>query len=154
MNAISPARRSITMLRPAELSWWLWLASAVLLAAWLAGTAWAFWALLSLCAFQVAWFRVREGRFAAFPVQVRIAYGLLIASTAWEPLHWLAYVPAIGTWAQVIFGYCALARILSLLPWNRREALTWGLVARTFLTPPATGSILQAPWAPAPHGLS
>jgi hypothetical protein len=29
-----------------------------------------------------------------------------------------------------------MARVVSLLPWNRAAPLTPGLVARTFLTPP------------------
>jgi hypothetical protein len=137
MSAIPYPRGRVTRLQPRDFGWWCWLASAVLLAAWLAGAAWALWALLALCIFQVAYFRLREGRFGAFPVQVRIAYGLLIACTAWKPLHWLAYVPTVGTWAQVVFGYCALARLLSLMPWNRREPLTWRLAWRTFAAPPA-----------------
>lgn len=142
MTAIAPAR--LTMLRPADFGWWLWLASAILLAVWLAGVAWAFGALLALSGFQVAWFRGREGSFDAFPVQVRMAYGLLVLCTGWEPLHWLAYVPAVGTWAQVVFGYCALARLLSLASWNRREPLSWALVWRTFTAPPTAGSVVHA----------
>jgi hypothetical protein len=144
MSTVPHARRSVTMLQPWDFGWWCWLASAVLLAAWLAGAAWAFWGLLALSAFQVAYFRRLDGRFGAFRVQVRVAYGLLVAITAWPPLHWLAYVPAIGTWAQVIFGYCALARLLSLMPWNRGEPLTWRLVWRTFTDPPTSGAAPRA----------
>jgi hypothetical protein len=52
----------------------------------------------------------------------------------WEPLNWLFWLPAIGTPAQVLFGYCTLARCLSLMPWNRREPLSTELVRRTFLS--------------------
>jgi Na+/pantothenate symporter len=46
----------------------------------------------------------------------------------WTPMNWLFWVPAIGTLAQVLFGYCLLARCLSLLSRNRRAALSWHLV--------------------------
>jgi hypothetical protein len=36
----------------------------------------------------------------------------------------------------VIFGYCLMARMLSLLPWNRTEPITADLVRRTFLSRP------------------
>jgi hypothetical protein len=126
-------------LRLSDAGWWCWVASGLLLAAWLAGAGWAFWSLLVLTGLQIVGFRLADGRFAAFRVQVRIAYGLLIVCTAWEPIHGLAYVPAVGTWAEVIFGYCALARLLALMPWNRDERLTWRLAWRTFAAPPAHG---------------
>ena len=92
---------------------------------------------------QIIHFRWREGRFSAFSVQVRIAYTAMLLLALWEPMRWLFWVPAIGTPAQVLFGYCTLARCLSLLPWNRTEPLTWKLVRRTFFSPPVKGSILQ-----------
>jgi hypothetical protein len=61
-------------------------------------------------------FRLREGRFSAFPVQVRLAYTGLLLVSLWGPMNWLFWVPAIGTIAQVLFGYCTLARCLSLRP--------------------------------------
>jgi hypothetical protein len=84
-------------------------------------------------------------------VQVRIGY-LLLLLLAWPaPMQWLFWVPTVGTWAQVIFGYCTMARLVSTLPWNRREPLSWPLLTRTFLSPPVRGNILQghAPLQPA-----
>jgi hypothetical protein len=43
----------------------------------------------------------------------------------------------------VTFGYCTLARCLSLLPWNRSEPLSFALLRRTFLSRPVKGSVLQ-----------
>jgi len=88
-------------------------------------------------------FRLREGSFAAFPVQVRLAYTAILLVALWTPMNWLFWIPAIGTPAQVLFGYCALARCLSLLPWNRREPLSRRLVWRTFAAKPVRGNILQ-----------
>ncbi|EWS58357.1 hypothetical protein Y694_03766 [Methylibium sp. T29-B] len=109
------------MLMYRELSWWYWAVTAALLIAGLAGWAGAFHAATALSALQVLHFRWREGRFAAFPVQVRLAFTGLLLLAAWPPMKGLFWVPAIGTTAQVLFGYCLLARGLSLLPWNRRE---------------------------------
>lgn len=126
-----------------EISWWYWAVTATLLIIGLAGRFEAFYLATALGALQIVHFRLREGSFAAFPVQVRLAYTALLALALWEPMNWLFWVPAIGTPAQVLFGYCSLARCLSLLPWNRREPLSADLVRRTFLSRPIRGSVLQ-----------
>jgi len=91
----------------------------------------------------VVHFYLREGHFTAFPVQVRTAYAAMLLALR-GPMNSLLRVLAIGTLAQVLFGYCALARFLSLLHGNRREPLSWPLVWRTFASPPVRGNILQA----------
>lgn len=127
-----------------ELSWRYWAASAVLLIAGVVGWTPAFGLVLLLSAVQVVHFALRERSLTSFPVQVRIAYlGFLAVAVGIPPLRWLIWVPTIGTPAQVLFGYCFLARTLSLLPWNRREPLSWRLVWRTFVSPPVKGAILQ-----------
>jgi hypothetical protein len=131
------------MIQPKEIAWWYWTVTAVPLIASVAGWSAGFDLALLLSAVQVAHFRIGEGRLIAFPVQVRIAYFAILAITRWPPLHWLIWVPVVGTPAQVLFGYCFLARALSLLPWNRREPLSWGVVWRTFASPPVKGNILQ-----------
>jgi len=137
------------MIEYKEMSWWYWTVTSVLLIAGLAGRFEAFYIAIALSAVQIVHFRLREGNFMAFPVQVRIAYTLLLLAALWQPMNWLFWVPAIGTVAQILFGYCTLARCLSLLPWNRRESFSWGLVWRTFTTPPVKGNILQGlPAAP------
>jgi hypothetical protein len=72
-----------------------------------------------------------------------VAYTGMLLLALCGPMNWLFWVPAIGTPLQVMFGYCALARCLSLLPWNRREPLSWRLVWHTFSAPPVKGNILQ-----------
>lgn len=131
------------MIQYREISWWYWAVTSILLIAGLAGWFAAFYLAVILSTIQVVHFRLREGSVSAFPVQVRIAYTALLLLALWEPLRWLFWVPAIGTPAQVLFGYCTLARCLSLLPWNRHEPLSWRLVWRTFVSRPVKGSILQ-----------
>ena len=41
-----------------------------------------------------------------------------------------------------VVGYCPLARLLALAPWNRKEALTAALVRRTFLSRTGSGGVL------------
>jgi len=60
-----------------------------------------------------------------------------------EPMRLIYWIPAIGTWAQLIFGYCAMARTVSLLPWNRKQPFSLGLLSETFLSRPVRGNILQ-----------
>ncbi len=79
----------------------------------------------------------------AFPVQVCNAFTGLLVLALWAPMNWLFWVPAIGTPAPVLFGYCTLARCLSLLPWNRQEPLSWRLAWRTFTSRPVKGNIPQ-----------
>jgi hypothetical protein len=80
---------------------------------------------------------------AAFPVQVRLGYLLLLLIALPETFQLIYWFPTIGTWAQVLFGYCAMARMVSLLPWNRKEAFSFTLLQRTFLSSPVRGNILQ-----------
>jgi hypothetical protein len=46
------------------------------------------------------------------------------------------YVALACTLALVIFGYCPMARLLSLLPWNPYEPITMDLLRRTFRSRP------------------
>jgi hypothetical protein len=126
-----------------RLSWWYWLVTACLLAAGVAGYPSGFAAAIGVTVFQLVHFTVREGSIAAFPVQVRFWYLMLLLVAFLEPLRIIYWIPTIGTWAQLIFGYCAMARCVSLLPWNRHESLSVDLVARTFLSRPVRGNIMQ-----------
>lgn len=131
------------MLMYREVSWWYWAVTTVLLFLGLAGDDRWFAVAIALSAFQVAHFRLREGNMAAFPVQVRLAYTAMLVLFLWPPVSLLYWIPAVGTLAQVLFGYCTLARCLSLLPWNRSEPFSLALLRRTFLSRPVKGSVLQ-----------
>lgn len=126
-----------------SLGWWYWLGTALLIGASLFGFAPAGAAALALCTLQLAHFALLERNAVAFPVQVRAAFLAMLLAGAWEPLRVLHWIQFFGTSAFVLFGYCLLARLLSLLPWNRREPLTGTLVTRTLLSPPQRGNVLQ-----------
>jgi len=132
------------MLVGKSINWWFWLATAVLLTAYLAGMPAAREVAMALLVAQIAYFRLRDGSFMAFPVQVRVAYlALLVAGMAphMVVLHW---IQTIGVWTEVLVGYCLLARLLALLPWNRKIPLTVGVVRFVFFSAPGRGNILHA----------
>jgi hypothetical protein len=120
-----------------------WAAIDVLLFAGLGLGADAFYAAIALSLVSTIHFALRERSIAAFPVQVRITCSAILCLALWRPLHELFWLPALGTLVMVLFGYCRLARCLSLLPWNRREPLSWRLLRQTFLSRSVKGSVLQ-----------
>lgn len=126
-----------------SLSWWYWGMTAVLLVSGLSGRTEAFWLTAVLSALQIVHFRLSEGAFLAFPVQVRLVYTTFVSVALLPAMQWLFLVIAVGTIAQVLFGYCLLARCLSLLPGNRTERMSWKKVWRTFVSRPVKGSVLQ-----------
>lgn len=131
------------MINYKELSWWYWLLTACLLSAGVAGYPIGFLLAIGLTVFQLAHFTLRERGMTAFPVQVRFWYFMLLLAALPEPMQILYWVPVVGTWAQLIFGYCTMARCISLLPWNRDERFSAGLLKKTFLSRPVRGNILH-----------
>ena len=132
------------MLEYRAISWWFWLVTVGFLTAALS-SAWPTGFLLALgfTVFHLVYFALRENSVTAFPVQVRLGYLLLLLIALPENLQAIYWIPTIGTWAAVLFGYCTMARMVSLLPWNREEAFSLGLLKRTFLSAPVRGNILQ-----------
>ena len=134
---------TVWMIDYRELSWWYWLATAGLvltgLTFWPPALTWT----VLLSAVQALHFLWRERSITTFPVQVRFAYTLMVLAFLWEPLQPLLWIPAVGTVAQVLVGYCVLARCLSLLPSNRTRPFSIQLLLDTFLSRPVRGSVLQ-----------
>ncbi len=131
------------MIEHKDVGWWYWLASAGLLTYGVAGNPVGFVAAIGLTVFQLIHYVIREKSFVAFPVQVRFWYLVLVMTAFYEPLQWVYWIPAIGTWAQVIFGYCLLARSISLFPRNRSEPLSAALLQKAFFSRPVRGSVQQ-----------
>lgn len=135
------------MLDYRSIAWWYWLASAGLLTAGMAG--WPFGATrgflyaIGLTLVQLVHFAWRERSLVAFPLQVRLGYLLLLLICLPPAMWWLYWLPLLGTWAQVLFGYCLMARMVSLLPWNRQQPFNLALLRQTFLSAPVRGNILQ-----------
>jgi hypothetical protein len=143
LGSAEEGRRKMFMIHYRSVSWWYWLLTAGFLTAGVFGWSTGFLLAILLVIIQLIHFAILEQSLTAFPVQVRLGYLLLLLFAAPEPLQWIYWIPTVGTWAQVIVGYCAMARTVSLLPWNRSESFSLDLLKRTFLTPPTPGNILQ-----------
>ena len=123
-----------------RLIWCLWLVTWLFLLAGLAHRRWYEVVVLFSIAHALLFLALTRFRVAAFPNQVRIAYVIWVALGTYVPggviLMWIT---TIGLATNLFFGYCPLARMLYLLPWNREEKLSWSLVWRVFSTPPVAG---------------
>lgn len=81
-----------------------------------------------------------------FPVQVRLAYFAWVAIGTYLPfMEVLMYITVVGLAANLFLGYCPLARMLYLLPWNRAEPVSLDLLKRVFLSPPRAGKFTPPP---------
>lgn len=125
------------------IGWWYWLVTVCLLTAGVLGWQTGFLLAIGLTLFQLIHFIMRERSLTAFPIQVRVGYLLLLLVALPVKLQLIYWIPMIGTWAQVLFGYCTMARMVSLLPWNRNQAFSVDLLKRTFFSAPVRGNILQ-----------
>lgn len=82
----------------------------------------------------------------AYPVQVRLVYVLWALVGTYVPhMTFLMYIATVGLIGNLFFGYCTLARMMYLLPWNREERFSLDLVARVFTTPRTEGRFRPAP---------
>lgn len=81
----------------------------------------------------------------AFPVQLRITYLIWVVVGTYVPhMVILMYITTIGLASNLFIGYCPLARMMYLLPWNREESFSFGLLKRVILTPPVPGRFKPA----------
>lgn len=131
------------MERTKTVAWWYWLVTVAFLVVAVTGNPLGLYAAVSLCSVQVFHYGVRHRSVAAFPVQVRIAYlGLLLLSQA-PGGQIILWVQLLGTTAMVTVNYCLLARVLSLMPWNRDAPLTKDVIISTLFSAPVAGSVQE-----------
>lgn len=130
-----------------DIGWWYWLVTGLLLTVAIVGAPIGFdlaiGLAIALSIIQIVHYYLREGHLAAFPVQLRIAVLLLLLLAKLDPTGLVVWVPLTGAVARVFFGYCMMARMISLLPWNRGVPLSVALLGQTFLSAPKRGNILQ-----------
>jgi hypothetical protein len=126
-------------------TWWAWTITTALLIAGLSGYPWAFVAAMAITAGQGLILLVRDRSAAAFSVQLRVAYLILLLISYPQSMRWLYWLPAVGTFALIVFGYCLLARVLSLLPWNSNESYSMDRLGRTFFSAPDLGRVKSKP---------
>lgn len=134
------------MLEWRKLEWWYWLVADVLLmlALWLQRE----WMVVAIAFNLLQWLHIlfRRQSVVHFASQVRLGYLLWLLAGLLPGLFWMHWIQVAGTTAMISVGYCPLARMLSLLPWNRAQPLTRQLLVRTFLAPPHSGSIRDNPY--------
>ena len=75
------------------------------------------------------------------PVQVSLAYMLLLISDVFLPLHIIYGMQIVGTTALLLFDYCFLARSLMLMPWNRSRKLDVSLIRKVYFSKPVDGRV-------------
>jgi hypothetical protein len=131
-----------------------WAVTAPLLAAHLAGVSGAWAAVLVLCAVSIVYYALRLRSVRPFRVQARMGFGAFVLLGALPVVGWwLMWVPLCGTTAQLLFGYCPMARMLQLMPWNLGSLPSWRDVREVALRTPGNEgllSFLRAPRAVAP----
>jgi hypothetical protein len=131
------------MIEYKDIGWWYWLVTAIFLTVGILGNDLGFILAIGLTSFQLIHYIIKEKSIKAFPVQVRFWYLILLLVSLPDTMQWLFWIPCIGTWAQIIFGYCAMARMVSLWSWNRQEVFSLKLLNKTFLSRPVKGSVQQ-----------
>jgi hypothetical protein len=137
--------RRVLYMKMDDWTWWAWTITTALLIAGLSGYPLAFIAAMAVTAGQGLILLVRDRSVAAFSVQLRVAYLILLLISYPPSMRWLYWLPAVGTFALIVFGYCLLARVLSLLPWNSNESHSMDRLRRTFFSAPDIGRVTSKP---------
>ena len=109
------------------LTWWYWVASAGLIGIWLLGFEMALEGALALTFVHAMHMSIASYP-GSFQTQIPIGYLLLLIAGMWEPLRVVHWAQLVGTITMVVVGYCPLARLLTLLPWNRDEPFSLNLL--------------------------
>lgn len=88
-------------------------------------------------------FLIWSPHIVSFPMQVRIGYLALLLVGQLPYCRWINWIQLVGTTALLTLDYCPLARMLSLMPWNRTQPLSWNYFRRAIFSMPVAGSIIQ-----------
>jgi len=119
-----------------------WAVTAPLLLAGLGGVAWATPAALGLCAISTLYYLARLRDLRAYRVQVRLGF-MAVLGLAFAPgFAGILWIPLVGTTLQVLVGYCPMARLLDLMPWNRPNDLDWKTIVEVITRRPGDEGIL------------
>jgi protein-S-isoprenylcysteine O-methyltransferase Ste14 len=143
--AIAKTSRRVLYIKPNDWTWWAWTITTALLIAGLLGYSLGFVGAMVLTAGQGLILLVRDRSLSSSAVQMRGAYLALLMICYLPSMRWLYWLPTVGTFALIVFGYCLLARVLSLLPWNSDEAYTLDRLRRTFFSAPDLGRVKSDP---------
>ncbi len=124
------------------IAWWYMAATyAAIWAGVLVDPVW-FYVAIASCFVQALHFGLEDKNFFSFSCQVRYVFAAILAAGFWEPLHWIYWIPLAGLTVRLTLNYCLLARLVSLLPWNRKQPFSAALFKRTIFSKPTNGCIL------------
>ncbi|MDH5302087.1 MAG: hypothetical protein OEW58_12065 [Gammaproteobacteria bacterium] len=126
-----------------DFAWWYWLVSTISLWFTLTTTPEAYSLTIAIGGLQLLHFALREQSLRSFPVQIRLGYLSVLLIAMPDGFQWVLWIPAVGTLIRVLIGYCIMARILMLMPFNRQNPLSLRFVKDAFLTQPVRGNILH-----------
>ena len=118
---------------PSEPSWWLWLAAGLLLLAGSFASPAFTLSALGLGVVQGIVFLVRDQALSV-RAQTRFVFAAMVGIILLPGMQWLSWLLVAGLSVRVLFSYCGMARMLTLLSRNRREELSRDFVCRTFLS--------------------
>jgi hypothetical protein len=124
-------------------NWWYWFLTAGLLTAGVAGYKIGFDLAIGLTVINLIDFVLGERSITAFTVQVRLVVLIYLLVSYPAPMQILFWVPVVGMWARALFGYCLMARTMSLMPWNRQVPFTGELLMKTYFSRPVRGNFMQ-----------
>ena len=122
------------------LIWIYWFLTATFLAVSLFINAEAIYVAMAINFIHAAHFYIKSPHITAFPMQVRIGFLGLLAIGMVSPFQWIHWIQLIGGSIMLTTGYCPLARMLSLLPWNRSLPMSFHLLRTVIFTPPTSGN--------------
>jgi hypothetical protein len=125
-----------------EVNWWIWAVVAGCLLWGLTGELLARHLAMAISATFAVIYLSRHGNVRHFPTQVRVAYALWMAASFVPELTFMYWIQTAGTTALITLGYCPLARLLLIFPWNRTVPLTWRRLFIIAFHPPVAGSVL------------
>jgi len=120
-----------------------WQLTASLLTAHFAGWAAGMDSVIALTVLHALHCTARSRSDRRLDVQVRWFYLLLLVLGLAPGLGWIHLVQWAGVSALLVADYCAAARLLVLMPWNRSVPLTGALVRWALLSPPSPESIID-----------
>jgi hypothetical protein len=127
-----------------DVSWWHWLATVAVLGLYV--TNWRpepLIACIALCGLTAVGYEMRLGGWHPWPVQIRMGFLALLVIGTLPGMWWVYYSQLAGVTTMLAVGYCPMHRMLQLMPWNRRDPLTWSYVTTTFLTAPGAGGLFR-----------
>lgn len=132
------------MLPKQDLAWWYWLATIPFLTIGILGETNGVLIAAIIIVAQTGHFLVVGNFQLGFPVQVRIGFLIWFSLGLLPNLQWMLWIQLAGTCVSVLVDYCAMARLMTLAPWNRTQPLSARLIVKTFISRPVSGSFLKS----------